>query len=390
MTFDINKADIVDTTRVDNALASIRRNEENARRRATLLTWGKAVLLGGIGVAAVIAAASLWLMHPRVIETTKVVEKPVIIEKPVIVEREAKSKPPVEAPLPPVKLVEPPKVDVPVKPKEPCIRLTDAKADYDCPVVGHKEPPPPPVPAPTTETHPWDKLADKQYVGILTDVNDGKVCVDHDTAEHHCIQDVEVDEQHHAKLDPDGHAVPSSEVDLSPMVKWIGYSIYKADNPADPKHLADYWIADHGELIHFESAPLRGKADVVMLRSDGQSLLLDVGLGAPPDEKVRTFILDTGASTMTVTSAMAAELVGSGHAEPGKAETVTYADGRPRPVQTLTIDTVRVGTHVLRDVHASVMPAGSPMLLGLDVLNAIGRFEVDAPHRTLTFNGGAT
>jgi hypothetical protein len=30
------------------------------------------------------------------------------------------------------------------------------------------------------------------------------------------------------------------------------------------------------------------------------------------------------------------------------------------------------------------------MLLGLDVLNAIGRFEVDAPHRTLTFNGGAT
>ena len=34
MTFDINKADIVDTTHVDNALASIRRNEENEIGRA--------------------------------------------------------------------------------------------------------------------------------------------------------------------------------------------------------------------------------------------------------------------------------------------------------------------------------------------------------------------
>ena len=30
------------------------------------------------------------------------------------------------------------------------------------------------------------------------------------------------------------------------------------------------------------------------------------------------------------------------------------------------------------------------MLLGLGVLNAIGKFEVDAPHRTLTFNGAAS
>ena len=57
---------------------------------------------------------------------------------------------------------------------------------------------------------------------------------------------------------------------------------------------------------------------------------------------------------------------------------------------TLTIYSVTVGTHTVSDAHASVMPAGSPMLLGLGVLNAIGKFEVDAPHRTLTFNGGAS
>jgi hypothetical protein len=85
-------------------------------------------------------------------------------------------------------------------------------------------------------------------------------------------------ESGHAKLDPKGNDIQSKAVDLSPMVKWIGYSVYKADNPRDPKHLADCWVADHGMLIHFESAP-KGKADVIMLKSDGQSLTLDVGLG---------------------------------------------------------------------------------------------------------------
>ena len=65
MTFDINKADLVDTTHVDAALASIRRNEENARRRAMVLTWSRAVLLGGIGVVAIIAAAALFGLHPE-------------------------------------------------------------------------------------------------------------------------------------------------------------------------------------------------------------------------------------------------------------------------------------------------------------------------------------
>ena len=147
MTFDINKADIVDTTHVDNALASIRRNEENARRRATLLTWGKAVLLGGIGVAAVIAAAALFGLHPRVIETTRVVEKPVIIEKPVIVERETKPKPP-EAPLAPQPKVA---VDPPSKTAEAPLPPDPTKWYDPSRVTPPKAPLPPPVPAPTTE-----------------------------------------------------------------------------------------------------------------------------------------------------------------------------------------------------------------------------------------------
>jgi gag-polyprotein putative aspartyl protease len=351
----------VDMTRVDRMTATI-------QRRHTVWTRGKSVALAALGIGAGVGLACFgasFLIQPKIIkvpelievptvyETTKVVEKPIIVEKQVVV-HDAPSMPPEAPPAP--------KVD-----------------------PAPKAPPPPPVPAPTTETHPWDKLADKQYVGVITDVVDGVVCVDHDTQPHHCIQNVEVDEHGHAKLDADGHNVPATDVDLSPMVKWIGYSVYKADHPADPKHLADYWVADHGTLIKFESAP-KGKADVIMLKSDGQSLMLDVGLGG----RLLPFVLDTGASNMTVTPEVADWLIRNGHAQWGLNETVTYADGKPHDVPTLTIYSVTVGTHTVSDAHASVMSAGSPMLLGLGVLNAIGKFEVDAPHRTLTFNGAAS
>jgi clan AA aspartic protease (TIGR02281 family) len=341
---DTSKADIVDTSHVDAALASARRNEETARKRATILAWGKAVLLGGVGMAAIFFAAS-FLVQPRVIETTKV------IEKQVVVEREAKPK--------------------------------TAKV----PKIAPPPPPPPPQPAPTTETHPWDQLADKQYVGIITDVIDGTVCYNHQTTD--CTHALKVGADGHVVVDSKGNSVRDPDVDFSPMVKWIGYSTYRAHRPGEPLDASDSWVADHGELIHFESAR-KGKTDVVMLKSDGLGLLLDVGLGAPPNGTVHPFVLDTGATDLTVTSDVASQLISAGHAEPGNPETVTYADGKPHHVPTVTIDTVRVGIHVVRDVHASVTPTGAPMLLGLNVLNAIGRFEVDAPHRTLTFNGGAS
>ena len=65
------------------------------------------------------------------------------------------------------------------------------------------------------------------------------------------------------------------------------------------------------------------------------------------------------------------ELVRDGHAQWGLHETVTYADGKPHDVPTLTIYSV-TGRYActVSDAHASVMPLGSPMLLGLDVLNA--------------------
>jgi clan AA aspartic protease (TIGR02281 family) len=353
---DTSKADIVDTSHVDEALASARRNEETARKRATILAWGRATLLGGVGVAAVIAAASLFWLQPRIIERT--IEKQVVVEKQV--EKELPHR--VGTPKPPVKVAQAPKPEV------------------------VQAPPPPPKPAePPPIRKPWADLSNKQYLGILTDVIGDHVCLNHNLGS--CIWDALMDGKL-AKLDPEGNPIIDHNIDFEPMHEWIGHSVYSAVDPDDPTHLSDYWVADNGEMVRFHNRT-RGdgaKSDSVTLDTDGQSLFLDVGLGG----RTYPFTLDTGATSMTVTSKVAAQLVLEGHAKSNGAETVTYADGKPHTIQTVTIDAVQVGTHVIHDVHAGISPVGAPMLLGLNVLNAIGRFEVDARHRTLTFNGATS
>jgi predicted aspartyl protease len=50
-----------------------------------------------------------------------------------------------------------------------------------------------------------------------------------------------------------------------------------------------------------------------------------------------------------------------------------------------SIGTVTVGGHVLRDVRAGVSPDGAEMLLGLPLLNQIGRFTIDSANHKLIF-----
>ncbi len=39
------------------------------------------------------------------------------------------------------------------------------------------------------------------------------------------------------------------------MRKWIGYSAYSAASPTDPAHLANFWVANNGTLVKFETEP---------------------------------------------------------------------------------------------------------------------------------------
>ena len=54
-------------------------------------------------------------------------------------------------------------------------------------------------------------------------------------------------------------------------------------------------------------------------------------------------------------------------------------------VQTIVINEVRVGSHVVRNVKASVTPNRTDMLLGFSVLKAIGPFMIDTRTNELIF-----
>jgi clan AA aspartic protease (TIGR02281 family) len=108
--------------------------------------------------------------------------------------------------------------------------------------------------------------------------------------------------------------------------------------------------------------------------------MLNVGVG---DQTV-TMLLDTGATNSVVTGAVADLLVRSGNARWAGEEPYSLADGSVTTVQTIVINEVRVGSHVVRNVKASVTP-NHTMLLGFSVLKAIGPFMIDTRTNELIF-----
>jgi hypothetical protein len=275
--------------------------------------------------------------------------------------------------------------------KDYCIHIFDHDPAHLPPPASTvvRESSPTPQPAPAPEYRPWNTLIDKHYVGIITGVTEDDVCFDHSTT--NCTHVVVTDANGHAVLDTDGNTIAKKDVSMLPMRKWIGYSAYNAARPEDPSHLSDFWVANNGVLTKFvwvpkdpqASAEPHSSADSVALHTNdgGQSLFIDVDLGT----SAYVFQLDTGASDMTVTQTVAAGLVRDGHAISGPPETITLADGSSHTVPTLTINVVTVGTHRVSNVHAMVSPDSAPMLLGMGVLNHIGRFAVDVPNCQLTF-----
>jgi hypothetical protein len=88
---------------------------------------------------------------------------------------------------------------------------------------------------------------------------------------------------------------------------------------------------------------------------------------------------------LTVTESLAARLPERGVAHEGPGGSATIADGSTVHERTIVIDVVSIGAHILHDVHAGVVPDDADMLLGLPLLNAIGRFTIDAANHKLIF-----
>ena len=121
--------------------------------------------------------------------------------------------------------------------------------------------PPPPTPStpnPGTETHAWNELTNKRYMGIITDVFVDRVCYDHNPA--HCTRVVRTDANGRAVLKANGQSVIDNRISLLPMRKWIGYSAYSAALPQDPGAPVRLWVANNGTLAKFASRNRGGKA----------------------------------------------------------------------------------------------------------------------------------
>jgi clan AA aspartic protease (TIGR02281 family) len=108
------------------------------------------------------------------------------------------------------------------------------------------------------------------------------------------------------------------------------------------------------------------------------NIWVDLGEGVRP----YPFVLDTGATSISVTQATAGNLMHDGQADLGPNGVVTLADGSRRITQTIVIHEVTVANRTANNVHAVVVPDGTEMLLGMSVLSAIG-VSVDLTSHTL-------
>lgn len=129
----------------------------------------------------------------------------------------------------------------------------------------------------------------------------------------------------------------------------------------------------------YTPAPSPGGSDGVpftMMR-DGIHVVAAVG-GVSTD-----MLVDTGASVSSISSALANSLLASGKATELRQTEVTLADGSKHMERVISVNSLTLGSHVRTNVLMTISEGGS--LLGLPVLNAIGKFTIDSSANQLIF-----
>jgi hypothetical protein len=97
-------------------------------------------------------------------------------------------------------------------------------------------------------------------------------------------------------------------------------------------------------------------------------------------------IVDTGAGMGQIQVSLADNLLASGHATELTMERFCMANGQCEMQRVVLIDTLTLGRRIVHNVRMSVVPDSVEQLLGLPILNAIGKFTIDGANRQLTFS----
>jgi predicted aspartyl protease len=126
------------------------------------------------------------------------------------------------------------------------------------------------------------------------------------------------------------------------------------------------------------------KLDAVPLLSyrKGNGVQLQVTVGG----EQLLMLFDTGATLSQIPTGMANRLLALGRARPNPTPVnVKLANGSFHTAKSVTIDTLVLGDHVLREVTALVSDSGDP-LLAFPVVDGIGPFTVDSRAGQLIFH----
>jgi predicted aspartyl protease len=123
--------------------------------------------------------------------------------------------------------------------------------------------------------------------------------------------------------------------------------------------------------------------DAIPFRNVNGAMFVYANLGGVP----HNMLLDTGASSSTVTVPIARTLIArkQAYVMPGFMA-FRLADGSISAHQTIVVHTVTIGRHTLHNVQMSVTDDGADLLLGLSELSAIGNFAIDRSHNQIRFN----
>ena len=128
--------------------------------------------------------------------------------------------------------------------------------------------------------------------------------------------------------------------------------------------------------------PTSSTIDKVPITFSKGGAYVAVSIGTMP----ATMLVDTGATGMTVSETIANWLVANGQATNGSTDHATLAGGVQKDFRGIDIGSVSVGGHVVRNVHAGVVPDGADMLLGLGVLAGVSpQFAINVATSTLDF-----
>jgi predicted aspartyl protease len=132
-----------------------------------------------------------------------------------------------------------------------------------------------------------------------------------------------------------------------------------------------------------QTVPVRPVKDSVPIHpvGDGMAVALDVLIGGNP---VR-MLLDTGAMMIQITPDLAAKIVMERQGSYGRWANFTMADGRKVKQQIVNIETIKIGSHTLHNVEASVSEGA--LIMAFPVVNSIAPFKIDTRNRELVFDG---